>query len=591
MQEMVFGSLATTNKRAEYAQARMRGVRHGYVMEPRVVRAEDAPVITVTVELDRAIERVECVVLSPPPQSFPEGGGSLASPPFGRGLRGGSCPLTLSSTKWDLLNWSYYQVWQVELPSQPEGTLVRYQILAYPADGSEPIPADEGATFSYLVGDPEQPEWARSAIVYQIFPDRFYPGDGRSWNETRDLNDIYGGTLRGIIQKLDYIADLGFNTIWLNPFFLDDTHHGYHASNYYAVNPRLGTLDDVRELVSAAHERGIRLLLDFVANHWGSDHETFQAALADRDSEYHDWYTWPEWPHEYETFFGVKELPQINLEHRPARDYMLAAARFWLEEIGFDGLRLDYVLGPSLDFWTELRAMAKGIRPDIWLFGEAVDAPTAQLDYLGRFDGALDFLLAQSMRWTFGFGSMALAAFDAFLNQHEAYFPAGYGRPSFLDNHDQNRFLFIAGGDKRKLKLAALCQFTLSGAPIVYNGTEVGVSQTRDRTDPASDGMAEVRQPMVWGDEQDKELLAYYQWLIQFRRQHPVLWNGRRQTLHVDNQTGTYVYARLNEDEIVLVALNLSDEIQTIDVLVPESAQSKTFTLTPWGGEAVAIKL
>ncbi|MCP4423343.1 MAG: DUF3459 domain-containing protein [Chloroflexi bacterium] len=561
MQEMVFGSLATTDKRAEYAQARLRGVRHGYQMEPRAARADESPTLTVTVELERAIERVECVVLEP----------ETAVHSF-----------TLSTTKWDLLNWSYYQVWQVALPPQPEGTLARYQILAYPADGGEPIPADDGVAFSYLVGDWEQPEWAKSAIVCQIFPDRFYAGDGRSWNQTNNLNDIYGGTLRGVIQKLDYIADLGFNAIWLNPFFPDDTHHGYHASDYFAVNPRLGTMDDVRELAAEAHKRDIRLLLDFVANHWGSDHKTFQAALADQDSEYRDWYNWHKWPHEYETFFGVKELPQINLEHRPAREHMLAAARFWLEDVGFDGLRLDYALGPSLDFWTELRATAKAIRPDIWLFGEAVDAPTTQLDYMGRFDGALDFLLAQSMRWTFGFGTMDIAAFDAFLQQHEAFFPAGYGRPSFLDNHDQNRFLFITGGDKRKLKLAALCQFTLAGTPIVYNGTEVGVSQTRDRTDPASDGMAEVRQPMLWGDDQDKDLLAYYRWLIHFRRQHPAIWNGRRQTLYVDDQT--YVYACINEEETVLVALNLSDELREIEVTVPGRNGRHRFELAVWGG-------
>jgi glycosidase len=421
--------------------------------------------------------------------------------------------------------------------------------------------------------------------VYQIFPDRFYPGNGRDWNQTTDLDDIYGGTLRGIIEKLDYIADLGFNTIWLNPFFPDDTHHGYHATDYFAVNPRLGTLDDVRQLVSAAHQRGIRLLLDFVANHWSSEHPTFRAAQADRDSEYYDWYTWYNWPHDYKTFFGVKELPQINLEHRPAREHMLKAARYWLADIGFDGLRLDYVLGPSRDFWTELRAAAKAIRPDIWLFGEAVDAPDAQLKYEGRFDGNLDFLLAQAMRNTFGFGTMDVAAFDAFLTQHEAYFPPHFGRPSFLDNHDQNRFLWLAKGDTRKLKLAALCQFTLSGAPIVYNGTEVGVSQARDKEDRAGVGMAEVRQPMAWGAAQDQDLLDFYKWLIHFRRQHPVLRHGRHQTLHVDSAAGTYVYARMDETAVILVALNLSDQPHNVTVGVPGTNETHHFALPAWGGE------
>ncbi|MCA9975572.1 MAG: DUF3459 domain-containing protein, partial [Anaerolineales bacterium] len=218
-------------------------------------------------------------------------------------------------------------------------------------------------------------------------------------------------------------------------------------------------------------------------------------------------------------------------------------------------------------------------------FGEAVDAPDAQLKYQGRFDGALDFMLAQALRDMFGHGTLDVVAFDAFLQQHEAYFPMGYGRPSFLDNHDQNRFLWIAGEDKRKLKLAALCQFTLSGAPIVYNGTEVGVSQTRDRTDPASDGMAEVRQPMLWGNEQDKDLLDYYRWLIHFRRQHPVLLDGKRQTLHVDKATGTYVYARMNADETILVALNLTDHARDVTVTIPGTDAKHHFTLAAWVGD------
>ena len=113
------------------------------------------------------------------------------------------------------------------------------------------------------------------------------------------------------------------------------------------------------------------------------------------------------------------------------------------------------------------------------------------------------------MRNTFAAGTMSLAAFDAFLNRHEAYFPAQnvFSRPSFLDNHDMNRFLWQAGGDKRKLKLAALVQFTLGGAPIVYNGTEVGVTQERGIHDANSQGMEECRQPMLWGDEQDLSLI------------------------------------------------------------------------------------
>jgi cyclomaltodextrinase / maltogenic alpha-amylase / neopullulanase len=566
MQEFIFGTLATTEQRLETAREKKVGVQHQHRLEPRAPRPGESPLLLVTVELDRPVERVECLVSEPETAVY---------------------PLHLYDTQWDLLNWSYYQVWRVALPPQADGTLVRYQIAAYPAGGANPVLADDGATFSYLVSEPAQPHWARQAIVYQIFPDRFYPGNGRSWRTTDSLSDIYGGMLRGIIDKLDYVAELGFNAIWLNPFFPDHTHHGYHASDYFSVNPRLGTLDDLQELVAAAHQRDIRLILDFVANHWGSAHETFQAALADRNSAYYHWYKWENWPHAYATFFGVEDLPEINVQHPDVRAYLLNSVRYWLGEIGFDGLRLDYVLGPTHDFWTELRAVAKSVRPDVWIFGEAVETPVTQLSYEGRFDGCLDFLLAQAIRRTFAFGTMDVEAFATFLDLHEAFFPDSFSRPSFLDNHDMNRFLWLVGNDKRKLKLAALCQFTLAGAPIVYNGTEVGVTQERGITDHDSHGMEECRQPMLWGDEQDKELLAYYRWLIQLRREHPVLWRGVRQTLHADRLAGTLAYVRFDESDAILVGLNAGDEPRTIAVNCPQTGQTHSLELAPWSGTVI----
>lgn len=567
MAEYIFGSLATIENRISYLQTKSSGVRHDYRMTPRTPRTGESPVITVTVETAVSIKRVICELVLP----------ETAVLEFHQ-----------VSTEWDLLNWTYYQVWQATLPSQADGTLVRYRIFALPVHG-DPIPADDGDDFSYLVGEAAQPAWAESAVVYQIFPDRFHPGNGRTWNPTQgDLNAIYGGTLRGIIDQLDYIADLGFNCLWLNPFFPDHTHHGYHATDYFAVNPRLGTMDDIRELVAKAHAKGIRLLLDFVANHWGSGHETFQAALKDPNSEYYNWYNWIDYPHDYHSFFGVKDLPQVNVANPGVRDYLLRSVKFWLGDVGFDGLRLDYVLGPTHDFWTELRQVAKQLKPDAWLFGEAVETPTTLLTYEGRFDGCLDFLLAQAFRKLFGNNGLTLEAFDTLLAQHEQYFPRQFSLPSFLDNHDMNRFLWVVNGDKNKLKLAALCQFTLRGAPIVYNGTEIGLSQLHDMRDPQGYGMAECRLPMTWGDDQDQDLYNYYKWLVHFRLEHPVLWRGTRQTIHLDAATGTFAYVCQDENEVVLVGLNLSDEKRPFSVTLP-SSQQHTFHLPPWSGDVVVF--
>lgn len=563
MNEFIFGGLSTLERRVVAIQKQTAGVQHRYRLNPHTPRPDQSPTAYVTVEHSQTINRVVCQLQQP----------EVATIAFRPG-----------QVTWDLLNWTYNQTWQADLPAYPAGTLVRYQIVAYPAGGGQPIAADNGATFSYLVGTPGYPAWAAEAIIYQVFPDRFHPGRDHQWRKTQSLSDIFGGTLRGIIENLDYIADLGFNCIWLNPFFPDTTHHGYHASDYFQVNPRLGSLADIKELVDKAHALGMRMLLDFVANHWGSDHDTFQSAVADPHSSYRDWYLWQEWPHDYQTFFGVKELPKVNLADPGARAYMLKAAAYWLSEMDFDGYRLDYALGPELDFWTEFRAVCKATRPDAWLFGEVVETPIAQRDYEGRLDGCLDFVLAQALRDTFAFNTMNVAAFDAFLGLHEQFFPSHFSRPSFLDNHDMNRFLWLARGDKRRLQLAALCQFTLAGPPIVYYGTEVGLSQLQDIAHPNGRHiMEESRLPMLWGAEQDHQLHAYYRQLIHFRRQHPALWHGRRDTVWVDVPAGTYAYTRTNDQEQILVALNLSDHQQNLTLA------NQTITLPPYSGDCKVL--
>ena len=570
-QETLFGLTATIEDRSIYAQLRLQGIRHRRRLSPGSPRAGEQPTASVIVGPGLPVDEVVCLITQP---------------------EAAVIPLRRVKTEWDLLLWGYYEVWEAQLPDHPAGSLVRYQIRAHDEDSGEIYWADEGAEYSYLVGDSGPPAWALPAIIYQIFPDRFSPGRGRDWNPVSGLSDIYGGTLRGVIDHLDYIAEMGFTAIWLNPFFPDDTHHGYHATDYFAVNPRLGTTDDMRELVDKAHERGIRLLLDFVGNHWGSKHLSFQEARANRNSPYYNWYTWTNWPDEYTAYFNVPDLPKLNVNNPAVRDYLLRSIGYWIGDMGFDGLRLDHADGPTYDFWTDVRAVTRSIRPDAWVFGEVVRPPDQQLSYAGLFDGTLDFLLCQAMRNTFATGEMGLAAFDAFLNRHEAYFPAqsAFSRPSFLDNHDMNRFLWQAGGDQRKLRLAALVQFTLAGTPIVYNGTEVGVTQVRGIHDPDSEGMEECRQPMLWGEDQDSGLSSWFWYLSHLRRDHPVLWRGGRETLHLDSAAGTYAYVREDGDEALMVGLNLSDEPREFKVAYAPRGAVATFNLPPISGDVATFK-
>ena len=470
-------------------------------------------------------------------------------------------------SEWSTLEWRYVRHWQGQIPPQANGTIVRYKIGGRVVGSDRWIFADnqarvlsEATEFAVPVDDYDVPNWTRDAVIYHIFLDRFYPGDGVPWKKPTNLSGFFGGTLRGVIQKLDYIQSLGCNAIWLSPLFASPSHHGYDATDYYTVEPRLGTNADMKELIEKAHQRGIRVILDFVANHWSNLHPTFQAAQRDEKSEYRQWYTWQRWPDEYASFFGVKGMPQLNLKHKPASDHLLACAQYWLEN-GVDGYRLDYAPGPPHTFWADFRQTCKAVNPDVFLFGEVVRHSEGIASYIPHFDGCLDFLLADALRRTFVLGTATLLEFESFLAAHEAYFPQDFSLPAFLDNHDMTRILYLAGEDKAKVRLAALVLFTLSAPPVIYNGTEVGVSQRN----PLG-RFEKARLPMLWGDEQDKDLLTYFRRLGALRKQFPVFASGSRKVVHLNVQQGTYAYLPTLETNSVLIALNTSRRTQTIDV-------------------------
>ncbi|HLF74076.1 MAG TPA: alpha-amylase family glycosyl hydrolase [Anaerolineales bacterium] len=492
--------------------------------------------------------------------------------------------LELNQSTWDEVTWSYIRQWSVELPPQPAQTLIRYHLAARVAGTERWIFADnqaeeieEATDFAVWVEDDLAPAWAYEAQVYHVFVDRFNPGSQKAWNQTNNLTDFYGGTLRGVIEKLDYIQSFGFNTIWLSPFFKTTTYHGYNASDYLTVEPRFGVSADIKELIEKVHARGMRLVLDFVANHWSKDHPTFQDAQKNPESPYRDWYIWRKWPDDYEMYFSVRELPKINLKPGPARDHLLEIAKHWLRE-GVDGYRLDFAYGPPHDFWTDFRRACRSVKPDVWIFGEVVHSASVQRSFAGRMDGTLDFLLTRALRETFAFESMSLDEFESFLGGHENYFPPAFVRPSFLDNHDMSRFYYISAENKSRLKMASLVLYTLAGPPIIYNGTEAGVSQERPMQQGSRYLFEEARQPMKWDAEQDAELVDFFRRLGALRRAYPVLHSGSRLTLHLDSAKGTYAYARTDGRSTVLMALNMNPSPQTLTVhgsKLPQDARDR----------------
>lgn len=588
MEDFIFGKLPPVEERLRRISIRRAGITHLQDRQPFHPLPGQPLTIRLSVGPNQHCERAW--VYWTTENAEPQGRQGSAT-------RGRAVEMTCVSSEWDTPLWGYLRHFEAVLPGQPAGTVVRYRLGAGGPNGEETL-ADDGALYSYYVDDDPPPAWTREAVLYQIFVDRFNPGAGHAWLNPPDLSGFYGGRIRGITEKLDDLAALGVNVLWLSPIFSSDSHHGYDAKDFYEIEPRLGSQDDLRELLDESHKRGLRVLLDLVPNHISNQHPIFQHASTVPNSPYRDWFTFTSWPEEYACFFGNPGMPRLNLRYPAARQYLLDAAAYWLE-FGVDGFRVDHAIGPVPDFWADFRRVTRSVKPDSWTFGEVTDPPDVQLSFTGGMDGCLDFLLAETLRSAFAAGRWDGLRLADFLNRHDAYFPVTFSRPSFLDNHDMNRFLWAAHGDQRRLRLAALCQFSLPGQPVVYHGTEVGLSQDHD-VHEAGHGLEEARLPHPWGDQQNKDLLAYYQALIALRRGHPVIWSGKREVIHSDAHCLVYqlVSPESGQPELC-VALNLSSQSRLLtldsswkrvllkthpDCTLGEAAGQKQIQLGPLGG-------
>ncbi|GHO86562.1 glycoside hydrolase family 13 protein [Dictyobacter formicarum] len=467
------------------------------------------------------------------------------------------------------------RIWQVCIPAQKDGTLVRYRAdgwslsdssLHWYADRVDPVTVAQkkGRCFAYHVDRWEAPEWWHEAIVYQIFVDRFSSAQDEAplhSEENCGITDFFGGTLRGIIEKLDYIQSLGVNCLWLSPLFESPSHHGYNPSDYHHVARRYGTDETLQQLIQEAHRRGMRVLLDFVANHTSDEHFAFVDAYNNPTSRYARWYNFTEIepPHTYRSYAMVHTMPELSTDEPEVREYLNGAALYWLEHYGADGLRLDYVSGPSHAFWTSFQQAIKTAHPEALTIGEITSPMSEIVDYAGRMDGFMDFPLSAMLRRTFALRSNTLQELLSFLDTHSQEIPPSMIRAVVVDNHDMHRFLWLADGQRDRLKLATAFQMTLEGTPIIYYGTEVGLSQSDD----AHKENAYCRAPMAWGEQQDQDMLAYYRRLIALRHQYRVLRTGKRRQIAVDSdvdsaQVGAYI--RYNDEDCVLVVLNNSEQ-------------------------------
>lgn len=480
-------------------------------------------------------------------------------------------------------------LWHALIPAQADGTVVRYRGDAWSAadpalhrwvGAVDPIgaPPVGGRLFAYSVDTYHAPAWLADAMIYQIFVDRFASAvDQPPLRDPGSLMDYFGGTLRGITAHLDYIQALGANVVWLSPIFESPTYHGYNPTSFDIVARRYGTNADLHQLIAAAHGRGMRVILDFVANHIADEHPLFLLARADPSSPAAQWFTFdPAFHNGYLAYAGVKNMPTLTTERPDVQAYLIAAARSWLDDVGADGLRLDNVSGPPHAFWSIFQHGVKQGHPQALTLGEVSGGMGDIVSYAGRMDGFMDFPLIKQMRRAFAQRDLSLQAFLAYLDQHAGEIPVGMASAIELDNHDMHRFLWLAEGDRARLRLAALCQMTLAGTPIIYYGTEVGLSQRAGP--PGQDSYA--REPMVWGDAQDQSLLAFYQAIIALRADSPVFRYGHFAAVPVrvmaDEPRAAQhsgAYARWTADDCAVVALNNSDHAVIIQIDLAMIAQ------------------
>lgn len=443
----------------------------------------------------------------------------------------------------------------------------------------EPAPAQTEAP--PLETGPDR--WWNDAVFYEIFV--------RSFNDS-DSDGI--GDFNGIVQKLDYLQELGINAIWLMPINPSPSYHGYDVLDYYAVNLEYGTMEDFKELLNEAHQRGIKIIIDLVLNHTSSEHPFFIDANSGPDAEYRDWYIWSEtagnqW-HEgnggYYFGFFWSGMPDLNYRNPQVTEEMFEVTSYWLNEIGIDGFRIDAAKhlieeGDKLentdathDWFKGFYRFYKAENPDAYSVGEIYGAGAfLATKYEGQMDHVFNFEVASGIVNSVS-GESNTGVDSAWSFTLKDIRDGDYA--TFLTNHDQNRVMSVLNGNEQKAKLAAVMLLTAPGTPYIYYGEEIGMQGRKPDED--------IRLPMQWSaepnagfskgtpwrapdpayvdvnvaeqDANPDSLLNLYRTLIQLRREHAVLRTGQLTVLETDN-SGVYAIVRSDESATMMVLINL----------------------------------
>lgn len=455
------------------------------------------------------------------------------------------------------------------------------------------------------------PDFLKGGIIYQIFPDRFYNskqkknnvpesrvmrkwGDEPYWKEEQMNgiwnNDYFGGDLKGIEEKLEYLSELSVSCIYINPIFEAHSNHRYDTADYEKIDPLLGSEEDLRSLCKKAKEYGISVILDGVFSHTGCDSKYFNmysrydslGAYNSKESPYFSWYKFIEWPDDYHAWWGIKLLPEVIEEDESYREYICGKdgiLRKWLRT-GIAGWRLDVADELPDIFLDDVRRAVKEENEDAIILGEVWEDATNKFAYgqrrrylLGEeLDSVMNYPFADAILNYVRFGS-AHTFKNSVMSIVENYPPQVLNvLMNHIGTHDTERAITrLAGKDPdgqgrewqqlhnklspydylvgvSMLKMASLLQFTLPGVPSIYYGDEIGMQGMKDPFNRAC---------MEW-DNINEELLRWYKRLGQIRHGSRVLKDGELSFLFCENSA--VAYTRSNDSESLLVAVNNNDE-------------------------------
>ncbi len=446
------------------------------------------------------------------------------------------------------------------------------------------IRLDDGAGSSFAMSsgtpvdmtqfsEPEIPAWTRSAVYYQIFPDRFSngskandPASVESWNANPTYSNILGGDLAGVSQRIDYLAILGVTGIYFNPIFKGPSNHGYETTDFMQIEPRLGTNAEFSQLTKDLKARGIGVVLDGVFNHTSVDFAPFKEIREKgKDAKTLDWYTIKSFPvvpkadPPYLAWANYASMPKLNLENQATKQYIFDVVEFWDKNAEIAGWRLDVANEIPMPFWREFRKHVKGASPDRWIIGENWTDSSQWLKG-DQWDSAMNYPLRGAILNHVAMGTTTSTQFlDELMASYLMYGPRVSGNMlNSLSTHDVPRFKNFAKDSDALNHMGAVALFAWPGVPCIYYGDELGMT---GGVDPDN------RRGMRWDlNTSENKTLTLYQKLIKARKGSVALQSGEPIPLFADDKKQVSAFARVASADVAIACFNRSNQAQTIEL-------------------------